>query len=184
MKKAKMTYKVGIYASISNSPRFLNLFNERVSKQTHQKVRSAKTMLARKGEFLGAYAPYGYKKDSENRHHLVVDKMTAPVISRIFEIRRCVQSFRGIATTLNREGILSLRMVQCQRQGKEIPFRENGLWNESGVQSLIRNEVYIGNMVHNKRGTTTYRSRKLTAKEQEDWIRVENTHEAIINRET
>ena len=145
---------------------FLNLFNERVSKQTSQKVRGVKTMLARKGEFLGAYAPYGYKKDSENRHRLVVDKETASVVSRIFKMRRCGQSFRSIATTLNRERILSPRIVQCQRQGKEVPSRENGLWNESGVQSLIRNEVYIGNMVQNKRGTTTYRSRKLTAKEQ------------------
>lgn len=91
-------------------------------------------------------------------------------------------SFHSIAVTLNQEDDPSSRTLYYQRKGTDNPNHENGCWNESGVQGIVRNEVYIWNMVQNKKGTLFFKSSKLTAKDE--WIRVENTHEPLIDQKT
>ena len=63
------------------------------------------------------------------------------------------------------------------------PRRVNHKWAETTVKVLLRNEVYIGNMVQGKCGSLSYKSKKLVSKPKEEWIRVEGTHEPIISRE-
>lgn len=75
------------------------------------------------------------------------------------------------------------RTLYYQRKGQSDPRKVNHQWAESTVKTLIRKEVYIGNMVQGKIGTLSYKSRKLVNKPEEEWIRVENTHEPIISRE-
>ena len=70
-----------------------------------------------------------------------------------------------------------------QRKGRSDPRNVNHKWAETTVKALIRSEVYIGNMVQGKTGTLSYKSRKLINKPEEEWIRVEGTHEPIISRE-
>ena len=74
-------------------------------------------------------------------------------------------------------------MLYYQRKGQSDPRRVNHQWAETTVKAIIRNEVYIGNMVQGKTGTMSYKSRKLINKPEDEWIRVEGTHEAIVTRE-
>lgn len=163
---------------------FMNLFNENYSRQTSRKVKSIRKSLAEQGKFLGTYAPYGYLKNPENKHQLIPDPETVSIVKRIFHMRCMGNSFRSIAAALNQEGIPSPRTLYYQRRGTDNPNHENGLWNESGIQGIIRNEVYIGNMVQNKKETVSFKSKKLTAKSEDYWIRVENTPEPLIDRKT
>ena len=162
---------------------FLNLFNEFYSRDTSKKVKAVKKACAENGKFMGTYPAFGYKRDPEDKHHLVVDEETAPLVRRIFAMRATGMAFRKIATTLNDEGIQPPGELYYQRQGRSDPRRVNHLWNESTVKVIIQNEAYIGNMVQGKYGTVSYKSKKLVSKPKEEWIRVEGTHEPIISRE-
>lgn len=162
---------------------FLNLFNEFYSRDTSKKVKAVKKACAENGKFMGTYPAYGYKRDPEDKHHLVIDEDTAPVVRRIFAMRASGMGFHAIAVILNAEGIQSPGTLYYQRKGQNDPRRVNHQWADATVKNLIRNEVYIGNMVQGKTGTMSYKSRKLVSKPEDEWIRVEGTHEAIISQE-
>ena len=162
---------------------FLNLFNEFYSRDTSKKVKAVKRACAENGKFMGTYPAYGYKRDNEDKHHLVIDEDTAPIVRRIFSMRATGMGFTGIAAQLNEEGIPSPGMLYYQRRGKADPRRVNHKWAGETVKHLIRNEVYIGNMVQGKTGTVSYKNKKLISKPEDEWIRVEGTHEPIISRD-
>ena len=162
---------------------FLNLFNEFYSRDTSKKVKAVKRACAESGKFMGTYPAYGYKRDPDDKHHLVIDEETAPTVRRIFSMRAAGMGFHAIAAQLNDEGLPSPGMLYYQRKGKTDPRRVNHKWAEETVKQLIRNEVYIGNMVQGKTGTMSYKSRKTITKPEDEWIRVEGTHEAIISRD-
>lgn len=132
---------------------------------------------------IPVYPAYGYKRDPKDKHHLVIDEETAPTVRRIFSMRASGMGFRAIAVTLNEEGVLPPGALYYQRKGRSDPRNVNHKWAETTVKALIRSEVYIGNMVQGKTGTLSYKSRKLINKPEEEWIRVEGTHEPIISRE-
>ena len=162
---------------------FLNLFNEFYSRDTSKKVKAVKKACAESGKFMGTYPAYGYLRDPMDKHHLIIDEETAPTVRRIFAMRASGMGYRAIAITLNEEGILPPGALYYQRKGQSDPRKVNHKWAETTVKSMIRKEVYIGNMVQGKTGTLSYKSRKLINKPKEEWIRVENTHEPIISRE-
>ena len=162
---------------------FLNLFNEFYSRDTSKKVKAVKKACAEKGMFMGTYPAFGYKRDPEDKHHLIVDEETAPVVQRIFEMRASGMGYFKIATTLNEEGVPSPGVRYYQRKGQEDPRRTNHKWADNTIRTIIHNEVYIGNMVQGKYGSLSYKNHKLVTKSEDEWIRVEGTHEAIISRE-
>lgn len=161
---------------------FLNLFNEFYSRDTSKKVKAVKKACAENGKFMGTYPAYGYKRDPADKHHLIIDEDTAPVVRRIFAMRASGMGFHAIAVVLNEEGVQSPGVLYYQRKGQSDPRRVNHKWADATVKNIVRNEVYIGNMVQGKTGTMSYKSRKLINKPEDEWIRVEGTHEAIIPR--
>jgi DNA invertase Pin-like site-specific DNA recombinase len=162
---------------------FRNWFNEQHSKSTSKKVKAAKKICAEHGKFLGTYAPYGFKKDPNNRHKLVIDESTAPIVRSIFEMRASGMGFRAIAIKLNEDGVTTPREHYYQNKNRKNPYVTNRLWNESTVKVIIRNEAYIGNLVQSKVGTLSYKNHKQVSKPKEEWVRAENTHAPLIERE-
>jgi len=162
---------------------FRNWFNEQHSKSTSKKVRAAKRICAENGKYLGTYAPYGFKKNPDNRHKLIIDESTAPVVRRIFEMRAKGTAARSIMIALNDDAVTPPQEYYYQNKNKKNPRRTNGLWSESVVKAILRNEVYIGNMVQGKVGTVSYKNNKMISKPKEEWVRAENTHKPIISHE-
>jgi len=162
---------------------FRNWFNEQHSKQTGKKVKAARKVCAESGKFLGTYAPYGFKRDPNNRHKLVIDESTSPIVRSMFELRAGGMGFRAIAIKLNEDGVVPPREYYYQNKNRKNPCNTNRLWNESTVKTIIRNEVYIGNLVQGKVGTISYKDHRLVNKPQEEWIRANETHEPLIERE-
>jgi len=162
---------------------FLNLFNEFYSRDTSKKVKSARKSCAENGKFLGSITPYGYKRDPENKYHLIIDEELAPIVRRIFDLRCEGKGYRGIALMLNEEGIIPPRTLYYHKKGTDDPRKVSEKWSQTTVKSIMLNEAYIGHMVQFKSGKMSYKSRKQIIKSKEDWIRVENTHEPLIKQD-
>lgn len=160
---------------------FKNLFNEFYSRDISKKVKSAKVACAKDGKFMGSYAPYGYIKNPENRHQLIIDEVASAMVKRIFSMRCEGISFLRIATILNDEKIMTPRDYYYQSLGKPNPRNVSHKWNDIGVASILKNEVYIGNIVQFKSGSISYKNKKQVKKSEEEWIRVEGMHEPIID---
>ena len=162
---------------------FKNVFNEQYARDISNKVKSAMQSKQRQGQFIGAFASYGYRKNPEDHNKLLIDPCAAAVVQRIFDLYEQGNGKIRIAKLLNEEGIPSPGVLYYQRKGQSDPRRVNHKWADQTVKNIVRSEVYIGNMVQGKTGTLSYKSRKLVGKPEEEWIRVEGTHEPIISRE-
>lgn len=160
-----------------------NWFNEQHSKETSKKVKAVKKIFAENGKFMGTYAPYGFRKNPQNKHQLIIDENTAPIVRQIYELRVQGNGFRAIATNLNESGIMPPRDYYYEGKNRDNPLKVNHLWNEQTLKIILRNEVYIGNIVQAKIGTVSYKNHKIIKKPKEEWIRAENMHEPIISRE-
>lgn len=162
---------------------FLNLFNEFYSRDTSKKVRAVKKAYAEQGKFMACIPPLGYMRSDVDHNRLAIDTETAPLVRRIFEMRCGGLGYRSIAVCLNEEQIPPPSDIYYAKIGKENPNRFNHQWCSGTVKQILRNEVYIGNMIGAKSGTLSYKNRKLKQKPKEEWIRVEGTHDPIISHE-
>ena len=161
---------------------FRNWFNEQHSKSTSRKVKAAKRVSAENGKYIGAYAPYGYLKDPNNRHKLILDNTTAPIVRSIFQMRSKGMGYRAIAEKLNEDKIIPPKGYYYQCKNRKNPLSVHHMWNDSTIKIIISNEAYIGNVVQGKSGSISYKTQKQEKKPQEEWIRAENRHEPLIDR--
>lgn len=161
-----------------------NVMNDLYARDTSAKIKAVKRSTFKSGKYIGCYAPIGYRKDPEDHHHLLIDPMTAPIVKRIFDMRMQGYGFRKIARTLNEDKVPSPRGFYYLSEQRENLRGETPFWNDVTVKSVLRNEVYLGHMVQNKTGTVSYKNHKQIAKPEAEWIRVENTHEALVSQET
>ena len=164
-----------------------NVINESVAATTSVNVRGTLNVNRQQGKFIGSFPSYGYLKDPEDHHRLIVDEETAPIVRMIFEDFVRGSSIAGIAKKLNAMGIPN---PTAYKRSKNLRYRHpageknDGLWPDSSVRRILRNEMYIGNMVQGKNATISYKIKQCRAVPKEEWFRVEGTHEAIIDRET
>lgn len=157
---------------------FKLLFNEYYVKDISKKTKSAFRTLARKGEYIGAYAPYGYQKSNEDYHKLVIDEYSADIVRRVFQEYANYKSGREIADGLNREGILTPTNYRYHLLGKELkPY----VWTSNTVHQILSNEVYLGHMIQHKREKISFKLKQRRTTEPEERIAVYNTHEAIVD---
>ena len=164
-----------------------NVINESLAATTSVNVRGTLNVNREQGKFIGSFATYGYMKDPANHHRLIIDPETAPVVQLIFRKFIDGRSIIGIAKDLNEMGIPNpTRYKQMKGFNYRHPAGQklDGLWPDSSVRRILRNEMYIGNMVQGKTTTISYKISKCRNIPQSDWIVVADTHEAIIDRET
>ena len=162
-----------------------NFINDSYCRDISNKVKSSQKIKREKGDFISAFAPYGYKKSDENKNKLVVDEQAAPNIKNIFDMKLFGYSSKAIADELNHLGVLTPRKYKESQGFKCNGFQniKGGNWTAKAVNRIIENEVYIGNTLQGKSITLNYKNKKQIEKEKEEWIRVEDTHEAIISKE-
>ena len=134
---------------------FKNILNEMYAKDISRKIRSARAVSARQGKFLGSKPPFGYIRCPTDKHKLIINEKPAQIISRMFDMFASGDSGRHISDVFNNEGILSPRAYYYQQIGRENPLNESMTWNSNTVMQLLRNPVYIGNMVQGKRRVTS-----------------------------
>jgi len=161
---------------------FQNILNEWYPKEVSKKVRQVKKSSARQGKFMGSQAPYGYMKSPQDKHQLIIDEPAAAIIRRIFDEYAAGESARSIAEKLNEEGLDSPRFYHYARKDRVNPLsKEKNFWNSTTVNQLMKNQVYIGHMAQGKRQVVSFKTKRRSSVNPEDWIIVENTHEPIIS---
>ena len=137
----------------------------------------------KRGEFLSPYGIYGYKKDSENIHKLVIDDEAAQVVRRIFDMVIAGTKRGEIARILNDEQILTPALYKkkkgCSRDW--VPNGNNVGWTNTMIAKIIRDERYAGNMVAHKKVYESFDSKHQIEVDKSEWIVVENTHEGIVS---
>ncbi|MBR6654122.1 MAG: recombinase family protein [Oscillospiraceae bacterium] len=164
-----------------------NVINESLAATTSVNVRGTLNVNREQGKFIGSFATYGYMKDPADHHKLIIDPESAPVVELIFRKFIDGRSIIGIAKDLNEMGIPNpTRYKQLKGLNYQHPAGQklDGMWPDSSVRRILRNEMYIGNMVQGKTTTISYKISKCRNIPQSDWIVVENTHEAIIDKDT
>lgn len=164
-----------------------NVINESVAATTSVNVRGTLNVNRQQGKFIGSFATYGYKKDPNDHHKLVVDEETAPIVKMIFDKYLNGVSIIGIAKELNEMGIpnpSTYKKMKGYNYRHPIGASNDGLWPDSSVRMILRNEMYIGNMVQGKNTTVSYKIKQCRAIPKNEWIIVKGTHEPIIDEET
>lgn len=157
---------------------FRHVMNEMYARDISRKIRTALTAKMKSGQYIGSFAPYGYKKSADDKNRLVVDPESARTVKRIFDMRYGGYTTKDIARSLNTEGILIPLDYRRQKLGLEISRRE---WTQSGVCKILRNQVYIGNTVQGKSVKPSIRSKRTYPKGRDEWIVVKNTHPPIVS---
>ena len=164
-----------------------NVINESVAATTSVNVRGTLNVNRQQGKFIGSFPSYGYLKDPQDHHRLIVDEETAPIVRMIFADFIRGTSIAGIAKKLNAMGIpnpTTYKRSRDPRYRHPAGEKQDGLWPDSSVRRILRNEMYIGNMVQGKNTTISYKIRQCRTVPREEWFRVEGTHEPIIDRAT
>lgn len=158
-----------------------NLINEVYSKDISKKSASALHVKQRNGDFIGAWAPYGYRKDPENKHHLVINEDTAPTVRQIFKWRSESISVVQIARRLNDAGILSPSAYLYETGEVKTEKYKGVLWHTQILKDILSHPVYIGHMVQGRKKQSFYEGKRQTRVDEADWIIVRNTHEPIVD---
>lgn len=163
-----------------------NLINDAYCHDISVKTRSALEVKRKKGDYVGACPVYGYRKSVENRNQLVVDEYAARVVRDIFRAKIDGRSAKRIADELNALGVLSPLAYKISRG---LPHPKGGFadrpdakWSATTVIRILQDEIYTGTLVQGRQGTYNHKLRNVIQKPDEEWIRVENAHEAIIRK--
>ena len=163
---------------------FKNFINDNYCRDTSAKVRSVCKVKRKQGQFISNYAPYGYEKDEEDKHKIVIDKEVEYVVRKIFSMKLEGYSSYSIAKHLNDNGIPS---PMEHKKAKGIRYKTGfstkavAKWDTPSVNRILINEIYIGTLQQGKREKINYKLDKVVSKNKSDWIEIEDNHEAIID---
>ncbi len=163
---------------------FKNLMNDSYCRDISVKTRSQVDVKRKKGDYVGSFVVFGYKKSTIDKNKLIIDELAGEVVKDIFKWTLEGVSVLSIVDRLNEMGILT-PMDYKKSVGIRFAtsFKSNlhSKWNYSAVSRILKNEIYTGILEQGKRTTPNFKVKKTIVKSKEDWIRVENTHEPIVS---
>lgn len=151
------------------------LVNEWYSEDLSESIRAVYLRKMQKGEYLGAYAPYGYQKSKEDSHKLIIVEEEAFWVRKIYMMYLEGYSMQEIQQELIRNHVLT------PSAGKKK--EKNDQWSMSTIKKILSNEVYTGAVVQGKSKRRSFKEKKVVSCPRESWIKVEGMHPAIIEKE-
>ena len=166
---------------------FKNIINDEYCRDISKKVRSSLDIRRKNGKFIGSFACYGYMKDPSDHNKIIIDPEPAEVVRLIFRLAIEGNGMITIAKILNSMGILN---PSAYKRSKGLNYKHpcgdvnDALWRDSSIHRILKNEMYVGTMVQGKNKIVSYKVQVSKPVDESDWIKVENTHEAIIDKET
>lgn len=161
------------------------LVNEWYLEDMSDNIKSVLTNRRQNGFHIGAFALYGYKKDPDQKGHLIIDEEAAAVVREVFTLFSQGYGKTAIARLLNDRGIpnpTEYKRLHGLRY-KQPKTKNSTLWKYFAISDMLVNEIYIGNMVQGKYGSVSYKTKQNKPRPKSEWYIVEGTHEPIIDRE-
>ena len=165
---------------------FKNLINEAYCRDISVKVRTQLEIKRKSGQYIGAFAVYGYMKDETDKNRLIVDEYAADIVRDIFSWKLDGMSPQDIAVRLNQSGILSpmeYKKSLGMRFATSFKANAQAAWSANSVLRILKNPVYIGVLTQGKETTPSYKVRKRIIKPEDEWTVIPDSHEPIIRRE-
>ena len=167
---------------------FLNIMNEWYLRDLSKKQRAAIKVKGESGKPTSNSAIYGYKKDPNDKHHWLIDEEAAEVVRRIF--RLTIDGFGPyeIARILFEDKIetpavyFAKRKIGLWKSKEEFPNPYN--WSGFIVGQIISKPEYMGHTVNFRYHKLSYKDKHTVKNPEENWLIFENTHEAIVDKET
>ena len=165
---------------------FKNLINDAYCRDISIKIRSQLDVKRKNGKFIGSFAGYGYQKDPQDKNRLIIDEYAASIVRMIFDMKLEGFSAGTIAERLNEMGVLTpmeykrscgLNFNNC------FQVSTNPVWHPNTVTRILKNEVLTGTAVQGKNRKINYKVKESRPVAESDWIRVPDSHEAIIPKQ-
>ena len=166
----------------NDSSTFIIACNDYYSKQNSIKIRNVLNDKRKNGKFIGSLPSFGYMRDPEDKGHLIPNPETAPIVKKIFKWRVDGIGPTEIATRLNNENVPTPSGYKKTNFSSKLIDRDN--WNISTVKKILTNRIYTGDMVQHTQTKVNYKSKKKITLDQKLWVIVEDTHEALVDKET
>ena len=162
------------------------LVNEWYLEDLSENVRMVFDLKRREGKYIGGFPIYGYRKDPADKNHIIPDPEAAEVVRQIYRWSMEGHGRQNIAYLLNQQGIPNPTRYKAERGWTcNHPIKNDfGLWNKVTVGRILTNEMYTGVMIQGRRRKVSYKSKVIIDTPEDQWYRVEGTHEAIIDRAT
>ena len=163
------------------------LINEWYLEDLSANVRSVLDHKRKEGQYIASFALYGYRKDPAAKGRLRIDPEAAEVVRRIFALALSGVGAHKIARILNEEGVPSPTTYKQQNGERYHLARKTpceSLWSSGTIYQMLHNQTYVGDLVQGRHKKVSYKSKRTVWLPKSQWIVVENTHEAIIDRDT
>lgn len=159
------------------------LVNEWYLEDLSENIKKTLRSKNRCGKFTGAFAPYGYIADTNNKNRLMIDEYAANIVREIFRMYLIGFGYKAIADCLNACHILPPTLYKKQQGSKYQNLNACSLhWTPAGIRYILTQEVYIGRTVSHKSEKISFKSDKRVSVSDKERIRVENTHDPIIDK--
>lgn len=168
---------------------FKNIINEWYARDISKKVRTALQTKYAMGQRFCTCAPIGYKKSPDSVGKLIIDEETKWIIEKIFACALSGQGAGHITKVLLKERVPTPSWINYQRDGSFAhlfegqPEIKRYAWTITQVKHILTDETYIGNTIHYRQSTISFKNKKRVRKPESEWLRIENTHEPIISKE-
>ncbi len=166
------------------------LINEWYCEDLSDNVKTVLRAKREQGQFVGAYVSYGYLKDPEDKHKLIIDEKAAQVVRDIFRMYLSGMGIQSIATKLTDMDVptptqhKALSGINYRNANSHLYSSEHGAWAINSVRRILRNETYIGSVVQGRERSISYKTKQLKAVPKGEWIIIPDVHEPIIDKRT
>ena len=164
---------------------FKNLLNDEYCRDISMKIRSSLTIKRENGQYIGSFACYGYIKDPNDKHKLIIDEEAADNVRMIYKMFLEGATIRSIAIYMNDNNYLTPSEYKRSKGYKDRHFSTTGKpkWDSIGIKRILTNQMYVGDMVQKQAEIVSYKVKICRKVDKVKRIIVPNTHEAIISRE-
>ena len=179
-----VTDNIDTYLDSSNNDiaPFKAIMNDMYAKDISKKIKTSLKAKQKEGKWVGSRTPFGYIKDPNDKNHLIIQEEQANIVRRIYNMSLEGLSFYKIARKLTNERVKT-PAEYYSFEWKSHYNLKYGEWHSKTIRDILTNQIYIGDMVQNRRSKVNYKIKKVIRNNPKDYIIVENTHEPIINKE-
>ncbi len=159
---------------------FKSIFNDLYSKENSKKIRAALKVKQLEGKWVGGCCPFGYCKDKNDKNKLVIKEEEALIVRKIFSLFLSGKSLNSISNYLLNNNIFPPSVYR--KTNKDNKYASLGFWSPTSIKNILRNQIYTGDMVQNRRKRISYKIRKIVKNSKDEWIIIPNTHESIVSK--
>ena len=162
---------------------FKNLMNDEYARDISNKVRSVLDNKKNNGQFIGSVAPFGYKKDPNNKHKFIIDKKAARIVKKVFAMILDGKSKKDVIDELNKMQILPPALYKIDEGLYNYDIKETAKkWDTKKIDKILKNQSYTGDLVQGKRKRISHKVHKNLDVPEENWIIIPNHHQALISK--